>query len=322
MKFVLTLILLINSIFLFAQELENDSIWIESESKLLFTEADRLTSIVYYDLELDYLIENIDTLTEKGLIKKEIYLEQKEYLLKRALSNYEELTTEYPLSSLYHKALNNRGTLEFEFKMYNRAKKSFLEILESDVNDKEDVRVGYGLMAEPYANYRIRASEMLYEIEFALGNYDAAKNHLNGSTKYQYHHWCGNAHEEKALWLNYQKSKIESKLENHKIAAKLITPYIFNRRIMKDPEFANYCLNQLLQIKTKKELISEFENGINNYYSRKIRPDSEYLHYFIKFLGEELEVDIRTQEEKEKEVNLIREEVENQWIYLLIKSDT
>ena len=306
---------------LFSQELETDTAWIESESKALFTEADELTSIVYYHLELDYLIENLDTITEKGKIKKEVYLEQKDYLLKRALRNYEQLISEYPTSTLYYKALNNRGIIEFEFKMYERAKKSFLEILESKVNDKEEVRVGYGLMAEPYANYRNRAAEMLYEIEFIQKNYEEAKIYLEKSTKHEYHHWCGNAHEEKSFWLAYQRSKIESKLENFEEATKLMIPHLFSRRIMKDQELAKFCLDLLLQVKTKKELIDEFEVGINNYYSRKRRPDSDYLNYFIMFLGEEIEVDINMPENKDEESKIIREKVENQWIYYLIKSE-
>jgi len=321
MKIALATILIINSVFLFGQELETDTAWIESESKSLFTEADELTSIVYYHLELDYLIENLDTITEKGKIKKEVYLEQKEDLLRRALFNYEQLTSEYPTSTLYHKALNNRGIIEFEFKMYERAKKSFLEILNSDVDDKEEVRVGYGLMAEPYANYRNRAAEMLYKIEFAQGNYEEAKKYLEESTNHKYHHWCGNAHEEKEFWLAYQRSKIESKLENYEEARKLMIPHLFSRRIMKDQELAQYCLDLLFQEKTKGELIDEFETGINNYYSRKIRPDSDYLDYFITFLGVELEVDIYMPENKKEEPKMIRDKIENQWIYYLIKSE-
>lgn len=321
MKIAIATILIINSVFLFGQELEMDTAWIESESKMLFTEADELTSIVYYHLELDYLIENLDILTEKGKIKKEIYLEQKEDLLQRALRNYEQLISEYPTSSLYHKALNNRGIIEFEFKMYKKAKKSFLEILNSEVDDKEEVRVGYGLMAEPFANYRNRAAEMLYEIEFTQGNYEEAKRYLEESTKHKYHHWCGNAHEEKEFWLAYQSSKVESKLGNFEEARKLMIPHLFSRRIMKDQELARYCLGLLLQVKTKEELIKEFETGISKYYTKKRRPNSKYLDYFISFLGEEIEVDIYTPDNKDEELNRIREKVENQWIYYLIKSE-
>jgi tetratricopeptide (TPR) repeat protein len=268
MKIAIATILMINSVFLFGQELETDTSWIESESKSLFTEADELTSIVYYHLELDYLIENLDTLTEKGKIKKEVYLEQKEDLLERALRNYEQLTSEYPTSSLYYKALNNREIIEFEFEMY-----------------------------------------------------DEAKKYLEESTKHKHHHWCGNAHEEKEFWLAYQRSKIESKLGNYEKARKLMIPHLFSRRIMKDQELAQYCLDLLLQAKTKEELIKEFEKGLSKYYTKKRRPDSKYLDYFISFLGEEIEVDIYTPDNKDEELKMIHEKVENQWIYYLIKSE-
>lgn len=319
-KISIIMVLLINSVFIFGQELEKDTAWIESESKALFSAADELTSIVYNHLELDYLIENLDTLTEKGKIKKEVYLEQKEDLLKRALNNYEQLTSNYPTSSLYHMALNNRGIIEYEFKMYENAKKSFIELLNSDVDDKEEVSVGYGLMAEPFANYRNRAAEMLYEIEFAQGNYIEAKRYLEESTKHKYHYWCGNANEEKEFWLAHQSSKIESKLGNFEDARRLMIPYIFNRQIRKDQELAQYWLELLLRVKTMEELIDEFEKGIRNYYTKKRRPDSDYIDYYIKFLGEELKVDIYTPENKDEEPKVIKDKVENQWIYYLIKS--
>lgn len=74
MKIAVTTILLINPLFLFGQGLETDTVRIEAESKALFTEADELTSIVYYHLELDYLIDNLDTLSEKNKIKREVYI--------------------------------------------------------------------------------------------------------------------------------------------------------------------------------------------------------------------------------------------------------
>jgi tetratricopeptide (TPR) repeat protein len=320
MRSIITIVLLVKSIFLFSQELETDSAWIESEVKILYAEAEQITNVLYNYLELDYWLENLDTLSDANKVKIGIYKEQRDNLLTTALNYYEEITTKYVTSKLYHRALNNQGIIEFELKLYERAKKSFLEILNSNVDDKEEVQVGFGLMAEPYANYRNRAAEMLYEIEYSQGNYNEAKKYLEESTKHQYHHWCSNAFEEKEFWLAFQRSKIESKFENYVKATKMIIPHLFNRRIMKEEELREYTVNLLFHMKTKDELLQEFEIGINNFYKRRIEPESDYENYFIRFLGEEIEISIYGSSDKEDELKQIKEHVEFQWLYNHIKS--
>ncbi len=321
MKNAITIILILQSVSLFSQEMELDSAWIESDSKSLFKEAEELTNIVYYHLELDYLISIVDTSTIKGKARREIYLEQKEELLRKALSNYEELILEYPTSTLYYRALNNQGILQFELKFYYAAKKSFLEVLNSDVQDEEEVSVGHGLMAENFANYRRRASEMLYKIEFIQGNYLEAKKYLEESEKYPYYHWCGNAHEDKNFWLDYQRSKIAFKLENIEEARKIMIPHLFTRKIRTDTELREYLLELLYHDLTKETLIQEFEKAIDLYYTKKKKVDSNYFDYYIPFLGEALKVDIYRPKNKDEALNMIRRKVESQLIYILIKGE-
>ena len=90
---------------------------------------------------------------------------------------------------------------------------------------------------------------------------------------------------------------------------------------MRNQELSDYYMGVLLAKRTKEQLIEEFEISIKNFYKKKSNPDSKYFSYFIEFLDTELEVDIYTDETKKSEQELIREYVENQWIYYLIKSE-
>ena len=319
MKIIFTITLLLYSNLLFSQELDVDTSWIELEAETLYSEAEQITNVLYNYLELDYLIENIDTLSDKNKMRVWIYQEQREKLLTAALNCYNQITIDYVSSKLYHKALYNKGLMEFELKMYDKAKQSFLSVLNRGLKDEEDARID-PLIEEPYSNYRNHAAEMLYEIEFAQGNYNEAREYLEESTMHQYYHWCGNAYEEKEFWLSFQRSKIESKFGNYDEATKLIIPHLFNRRIIREEELREYTLKLLFQMKTKEELLKEFEIGINNFYTRRVGADSDYENYFIKFLDGELEIDIYTPENKEDEIKLVKEHIELQWIYNYIKS--
>jgi len=119
------------------------------------------------------------------------------------------------------------------------------------------------------------------------------------------------------FWFAYQRSKIEAKLGNYEEATKYIIPHLFNRKMIS--EFGTHCLNVMFKIKTKEQLFEELDSSINNFYSRKRRPNSNYFNYYIKFMGEELEVGIRTPENRDEEQQLIREEIENQMIYFYLE---
>lgn len=313
MKHLFTTILLMYIVVLYGQQIEPDTAWIESEAKTLLDEAEALTSVVYYHLELDYLIENLDTLSEKDKIRREIYQEQKEDLLGRALQKYRQIISDFPTSTVYFQALNNEAMVAFDLNRFEDARRSYLAILNSSVNEKVTV------LAQPFSNYQKNAAEMLYEIEFALGNYEQAKAYLDQSTIYEYHHFCGNAYEQKAFWQAVQYSKIESAREHYKEAASYIIPYLFERQLWREQELAQSFLDLLLRLRTRSDLLEAFDEAIKNFYTR--RSDSGWLSYYIPFMGEEIPIDIYEPENKDEELSLVRKYVENQWMYYVIQAN-
>ena len=87
-----------------------------------------------------------------------------------ALKGYQYIVNNHPKNELYPRAFYNVGYIYFIQKKYDKSIPIFKEILESNFNEKENL--GGGIMADPYTNYRHRASEILSEIYYDKKKYD------------------------------------------------------------------------------------------------------------------------------------------------------
>jgi tetratricopeptide (TPR) repeat protein len=201
----------------------------------------------------------------------------------------------------------------FDLNRFEDARRSYLAILNSSVNENVTA------LAQPFSNYQKNAAEMLYEIEFAVGNYEQAKAYLDQSIEYVFQHFCGNAYEQKAFWQAVQYSKIESAREHYKEAASYIIPYLFERQLWREQELAQSFLDLLLRLRTRSDLVEAFGEAIKNFYTR--RSDSGWVSYYIPFLGGEIPIDIYEPDNKDEELSLVRKFVENQWMYYVIQAE-
>ena len=108
-----------------------------------------------------------------------------------ALNCYLYIVDNHPKNDLYPKAFYNVGYIYFIQKDYTKAIDIFKAILESNFNEKENL--DGGIMADPYTNYRHRASRILSEIYYDKYNYHMALHYFALSdTTYPYLHFCGN----------------------------------------------------------------------------------------------------------------------------------
>lgn len=213
-----------------------------------------------------------------------------------ALKGYQYIVDNHSKNELYPRAFYNVGYIYFIQKKYDKAIPIFKEILESNFNEKENL--GGGIMADPYTNYRHRASEILSEIYYAKKKYDTALHYFALSdTTYPYLHFCGNEYASNDVHTALRYADIYQKLKQPEKAIEKLLPTVFitladNSKVIEE-------LKKLLV--DRKGLKKELDNSLNKIYSKKIdKEDYSYTRYYFKFLNAEIAVPDSYEDEKEK----------------------
>lgn len=222
------------------------------------------------------------------------YFEEEKY--DEALKGYQYIIENHRKNELYPRAFYNVGYIHFIQKKYDKAIPIFKKILESNFNEKENL--GGGIMADPYTNYRHRASEILSEIYYAKKKYDTALHYFALSdTRYPYLHFCGNEYASNDVHTSLRYADIYQKLNQPKKAIEKLLPTVFitladNSKVVEE-------LEKLLA--DKKALKQELDNSLSKIYSKKIdREDYSYTKYYFKFLNAEIVVPNSYEDEKDK----------------------
>lgn len=269
--------------------------------------------------ELENVINTKDTIdiTNEEKIKRDFAKEIRDNVLDKVIENYEELIREFPKSNLLFRALNNKGFAELQLEDYSKAKETFLKILNSKANDNEKGGVGSGLMGEPYANYKNRASKMLANIELRSKRYQEALNYLDETKKYPYRHFCGNEYAADEIYMAEMYSKCYLGLGQYEKAYDILLPNIMENGLASNSELVNTAFYALLKNYNKEELKSQFENSFKNVVAAKeTRNKNEYTLFYINFLNRKIELnswelsEMLTETEKEKVLNKMLAESE------------
>jgi tetratricopeptide (TPR) repeat protein len=213
-----------------------------------------------------------------------------------ALKSYQYIVDEHPKNELYPRAFYNVGYIQFIQKDYDKAVDVFKSILESNFNEKENL--GGGIMADPYTNYRHRASEILSEIYYAKKNYDSALHYFAlSATTYPYLHFCGNEYASNDVHTALRYADIYQELNQSDKAVEKLLPTVFitladNSEVIEE-------LKKLLT--DKQELKKQLDESLRKIYSKKIdREDYSYTRYYFKFLNVEIAVPDSYEDEKDK----------------------
>jgi hypothetical protein len=254
---------------------------------LLFEKGLLLQQLVDEDLELNKVINSKDSLKQK----KEFASDIKETILEKALEYYQELIDSFPKSNLFFRTLNNKGFIELALDYKNEATKTFLMIIESKAEDKEKGGIGTGLMAEPYANYKNRASKTLAEIFIKDRSFQEALNYLELTQKYPYRHFCGNEYAADEIYMCELYAKCYLGLKNNKKAIEVLLPNLIENGLANNSEIVELTFRTLIQQYSKEELKIKFKQAFANYAIEKIKKnDYEYEKYYITFLGVKIEL--------------------------------
>lgn len=213
-----------------------------------------------------------------------------------ALKGYKYIVDNHSKNELYPRAFYNVGYIYFIQEKYDEAIPILKEILESNFNEKENL--GGGIMADPYTNYRHRASEILSEIYCDKKKYDTALYYFALSdTAYPYLHFCGNEYASNDVHTALRYADIYQKLKQPENAIEKLLPTVFitladNSKVLEE-------LEKLLA--DKKGLKLELDNSLSKIYSKKIdREDYSYTRYYFNFLNTEIAVPNSYEDEKDK----------------------
>lgn len=309
MKNILITYLLLFSLISFGQKKKSN------EDLILFEKTVAIQELL--DYELDNIINPKVTIdiTSEEKIKRDFAIEIRDNVLNKVIDNYEELIREFPKSNLLFRALNNKGFAELQLEDYNKAKETFLKILNSKANDKEKGGIGSGIMGEPYANYKNRAAKMLADLELKSSHYQEALNYLDETKKYPYRHFCGNEYAADEIYMAEMYSKCYLGLNQYEKAYDILLPHIIENGLASNSELINTTFDALLKTYKKEELKTQFENSFKNVVAvKETRNKNEYTFFYINFLNRKIELsswnlsEMLTESEREKVLNTMLEE--------------
>jgi tetratricopeptide (TPR) repeat protein len=110
---------------------------------------------------------------------------------KKALKTFNYIVKKYPKNDLAPRSYYNVGVVNYQMEKYMKAQEVFNVILKGNYNETE--ALGGGIMDNPYANYKHRATNYLQLIHYQKEDYDSSLYYLSLSdTLYPYIHFCGN----------------------------------------------------------------------------------------------------------------------------------
>jgi len=244
----------------------------------------------------------------------EKYYEEKNY--DKALSTFQFIVDNYPKDELFPMALFNVGYLYSLQNDYRKAITVFKSILESDFNEKD--KLGGGIMADPYTNYKHRASNMLSDLYFNLEVYDSSLYYFSLSdTLYPYLHFCGNELAENQVYKSLQYAKIFEKLnQSDKIVGALL-PSVFIE--LADNSQVITELERIFKENIKNQIKKEFDEALNKIVKKSVKyENSFYDNYYVNFMQTEIEIPYQMIGDKYDKKKTIKK-IHNTDFYKMIK---
>jgi len=202
----------------------------------------------------------------------------------KALESFKHIVENHPKNDLYPRSFYNLGYVYYQDKDYHKAKLIFKSILESQFNEKE--ALGGNIMADPYTNYRHRASSLLHAIYYETEKYDSALHYLALSdTVYPFQHFCGNAYAEQDIYMSLKYSDLYEKLNDLTNAKTELFNSIFYNGLADNTEVLDKLKELYQQEKNHKKIKKQLDKSLQKIYSKTLTSsDNEtYTWYYFKF---------------------------------------
>ncbi|UMQ41380.1 hypothetical protein MKS83_18565 [Chryseobacterium sp. Y16C] len=258
---------------------------------ILFEKALALQELLTDHSFLSEINQDTVNISTEDKIRREYAKELKENILNKVIDNYNELIQQFPKSNLVFRSLNNKGIAELESGYQNKAKETFLKIVKSNANDKEKGGPGFGIMGEPYANYKNRALKSLAKIEIGNKNYSEALQYLEETKKFPYQHFCGNEFAEDKIYIAELYAQCYLGLNQTEKAFDVLLPNIFENGLANNSEIVNLTYSTLSKTYSKIDLKNQLEESFKNLMIKKEKRNKyEYMSYNINFLNRTIEL--------------------------------
>ncbi|GIV28384.1 MAG: hypothetical protein KatS3mg027_2198 [Bacteroidia bacterium] len=233
----------------------------------------------------------------------------------------------YPNSKLINRALANKGIAEIELKEYEKAKESFMKIMNGSDNDDEIIHKNKGLELDIYANYKNIAAKNLSEIYILEENYNEALKYLELTKKYPYKTFCGNDYWSDKLYVKKLYAKCYLGLGDTTKALDLLMPHLIDDRFSDNSELVEIVYQILIKRYWKDDLKKKFIDAFKKLRVKTVNEDGmDVEYYYITFLNYELEVfwfDFVSihQISKEKRKNMVENMYKNKKFYQLLENN-
>ncbi len=205
---------------------------------------------------------------------------------KEALASFQFIVNNHPKNELFPRAVYNLGYIYYLDKQYDNSINIFKKILASNFNEKENL--GGDIMADPYTNYKHRASEILSDIYEIRNKADTALYYFALSdTCYPYLHFCGNEYAEYDVHKALRYTALYKQLRDNDKAIESLLPAVFIT-LSDNSEVLNE-LKSLL--KNKKNIKKDLDRALANIYLITIKEkDETHQKHCFKFLNIEMAV--------------------------------
>lgn len=246
-------------------------------------------------------------------VEAEKFLEEDN--LESALSIYQFIVDNYPRNELYPRALFNTGYIYLLQKNYVSSISIFMNILNSNFNEKEIL--GGNIMDDPFTNYKHRSSALLSDIYYANNMYDSALYYLVISdTIFPYYGFCGNEQAENEIYKSIKYSDIYQKLNQPDKAIESLLPNVFNT-LANNTKVISELKNLLSR---KKNVKKELDKSISSIYSREFSKNNKtYKKYYFKFLNVEILVPDGYEDDNIKfDIQISRKEILQSTFYQMV----
>ena len=291
-----------------------------NEDLVLFSKATAIYDLIYEEFDLEYEIELLDSAQFEDKVTKDLLTSLQENLLVIALEYFEQIIEDYPDSDLIFRSLNNAANISYQLDHIDEAILYYKRIIDSEANDLESNGLGTGIMSEPYALYKNRATKKLAEICISQEEFSKALEYLKLTKKYPFVNYGGNELTANHLNMSLMYTQAYNGLDSLELAISYSLPEIFNEYLANNEKLVQEIVEILLANYDRQQLISDFEQSTKDFHSEiKEYENYEIRSYFINFMNTKINVPILERSKSELSDAQIIDRMENSYFMKLLK---
>lgn len=286
----------------------------------LFSRGMALYELFEMDLYINGGLDTLNPEVQKELVMIELLTLQKEIILEKSLSNFEELISSCPRSKLVNRARINAASINLELGDTSEAIFLLKDVLNSRANDMENGGLEAGIMSEPFAMYKNLASKRLAMIYLSQLQFNKALNYLNLTETYPYSHFCGNELYEDELLIASLYTVCYYGMDSIGRAIEYCLPHIIESGLADHHEIIELTIKILSENENLDNLLDKFMNSTDSIYTEIAEiSDKDYLViYKFDFRNFTYQLPYKSQNRKLTDKEL-KDQIEKCWFLIRLK---